>query len=58
MIDHTGKIRFKDLGAETDSVVKAMTKYNPDFTWELYIEPKDRPKAADKKDELDLKIED
>jgi hypothetical protein len=60
MIDHTGKIRFKDLGAETEGIVKAMTKYNPDFTWEIYIEPKDRPKASDKRDDIDppVKIED
>jgi hypothetical protein len=58
MIDHSGKIHYKDLGQETENIVKAMSKYNLDFTWDLYIDPKDRPKGIEKREELDLKIED
>lgn len=54
VIDHSGKIRFKDLGTDTDSIVKSMAKYNPDFTWDLYIEPKEKFKDAEKKDELKI----
>jgi len=56
ILDYSGKIRYKDLGSETDSIVKSMTKFNPDFTWDVYVEPKEKLKNAEKKDEL--KIED
>ena len=54
IIDHTGKLRYKDLGAETDGIVKSMTTLNPDFTWDVYIEPREKPKAGEKRDELKL----
>jgi hypothetical protein len=33
MINHAGVLYEKDLGAKTDSVARAMTRYNPDSSW-------------------------
>jgi hypothetical protein len=38
VISHQGKLFQKDLGPDTAKLVKTMTEYNPDKTWEL-VEP-------------------
>jgi Protein of unknown function (DUF2950) len=38
MVNQDGVIVQKDLGANTGQVVKAMTKFNPDRTWEQVLE--------------------
>jgi len=35
VISHQGKLFQKDLGPDTAKLVKAMTEYNPDKTWEV-----------------------
>ena len=34
VISHQGIVYQKDLGPDTDSIVRRMTEYNPDKTWE------------------------
>jgi hypothetical protein len=34
VVNHDGVAYQKDLGKDTDKIVKGMTKYDPDKTWE------------------------
>ena len=40
VVNHDGVVYQKDLGKETGKVASAMTKYDPDKTWEQVEEPK------------------
>lgn len=35
IVNQDGSVREKDLGAGTDAAVKAMTRYDPDSSWEI-----------------------
>jgi len=40
VVNHDGVVYEKDLGKETGKIAKAMTKYDPDKTWNKAEEPK------------------